>query len=1226
MASSGFSPAAPPVFNGEGFHIWVVKMRTYLQAYDLWEVVNSDVEPAPLRANPTVAQIRQHVDERTKRHKAMSCIQNCVSDVIFTRIMACETPKQAWDKLKEEFQGTERTRQQQLLNLRREFENLKMKEEETVKKYSDRIMAVVNSIRLLGEQFDEARMVEKVLSTLPERYEAKISSLEDSRDLATISLTELINALYAQEQRRASRMEEHQEGAFQAKAKRPDAGSGQMLCVNTARRRATLKESAKKKADLAKTNLNARMKKLGWLKTVVTMKNKSLLFHAQLARRKLIKAEGKGDVQKCTATGDKIIKNVLLVPEIDKNLLSISQLLEKGYSVVFKVQECQTTDPNGSSLITVNMSDKCFEVNWSGDSHSAHTTSTEDTKLWHQRLSHANFNSMARMVSKKMVENFTKTVQNEGVYEVCQMGKQARLPFPTNTSWRASTKLELVHTDVCGPMRTESLSGNRYFILFIDDCTKYCWVYFLKHKSEVVQVFMKFKAVVETEIGCKIKTIRSDNGTEYTSAQFQALCKDAGIKHQLTNVYTPQQNGVSERKNRSLMVMARCLLFEKNLPKTMWAEAVNTAVYIQNRLPTKALAHKTPFEAWFGFKPSLAHIKVFGCLCYSQVPAVKRDKLSKRAVSGILTGYSLVKKGYKILNPLTNKIQVSRDVVFDEKACWNWERNEPEAIPEELVTDQFEADQNDLEMDVDDKPVRGTRTLADIYERAHVAQEEPCIFEEAEAHQGWKQAMADEIAMIEKNQTWELVPRPANRKVIGVKWVYKAKHNADGSLNKLKARLVVKGFSQKYGLDYLETFAPSTFLNGFLEEEIYIDQPQGFVVSGKEQMVYRLKKALYGLKQAPRAWYARIDTYLVSLGFNRSVSEPTLYVKKNEAEIQLIVSLYVNDLLRTFALKVLSKFSMENCKPTSTPIAVGMKLSNQGDHEPVNESTYRSLVGCLLYLTATRPDIMFAVCLLSRFMHCCNEKHFQAAKRVLRYVKGTLSHGMLFNKAESQKLVGYTDSDWAGSCDDMKSTSGYTFTLGSTMFCWSSRKQSMVAQSAAEAEYAAAVNVVNQAIWLISSQKPLKLRSLIWTKDTFEKIWGILVATRSWFRFNVDDAARGKPGPASIKGFLRDDCELISPSQSVFIKGRNIVANSILAHELLRGHGRKHISPRCALKIYLQKAFDSVNWRFIIAVLNAVKVSDVFKGLIEACITSSQFSIFLNSGLVGYIKGAKGLR
>ncbi|XP_017628774.1 uncharacterized protein LOC108471707 [Gossypium arboreum] len=199
-------------------------MKTYLYEFDLWEVVNSDAEPAPVRANPTVAQIRQHADERTKRHKAMSCIQNSVSNVIFTIIIACESPKQVWDKLNEEFQGTKRTRQQQLLNLRWDFENLKMKEEETVKQYSNRIIAMENIIRLFREQFNEARIVEEVISTLPERYEAKISSLEDSRDLTNISFTELINVIYAQEQRRASRLEEHQEGVFQAKS-RPASSS-----------------------------------------------------------------------------------------------------------------------------------------------------------------------------------------------------------------------------------------------------------------------------------------------------------------------------------------------------------------------------------------------------------------------------------------------------------------------------------------------------------------------------------------------------------------------------------------------------------------------------------------------------------------------------------------------------------------------------------------------------------------------------------------------------------------------------------------------------------------------------------------------------------------------------------------------------------------------------------------------------------------------------------------
>ncbi|XP_017628829.1 uncharacterized protein LOC108471770 [Gossypium arboreum] len=346
MASSGFSPAAPPVFNGEGFHIWIVKMRTYLQAFDPWEVFNTDVEPAPLRANPTVAQIRQHADERTKR------------------IMACETPKQARDKLKEEFQGTERTRQQQLLNLRRDFENLKMKEEETVKQYSDRIIAWANSIRLLGEQFSEARIVEKVLSTLPERHEAKISSLEDSRDLATISLIELINALYAQEQRRASRMEEHQEDSVKDLViQRPDAvcqhykkkGHVERVCKEKGRPSQNQPQHKGKEARVAEDSSDHEEHVFaisclagqgkgskGWLLdsgctnrmspdvTIFKTLDKSCKTRVKIRNGQFIKAEGKGDVLICTSTGDKVITNVLLVPEIDRNLLSIAQLLERG--------------------------------------------------------------------------------------------------------------------------------------------------------------------------------------------------------------------------------------------------------------------------------------------------------------------------------------------------------------------------------------------------------------------------------------------------------------------------------------------------------------------------------------------------------------------------------------------------------------------------------------------------------------------------------------------------------------------------------------------------------------------------------------------------------------------------------------------------------------------------------------------------------------------------------
>ncbi|KAA3452521.1 pleiotropic drug resistance protein 3-like [Gossypium australe] len=199
MSFGSFTPPPPPIFVGENYQIWVVKLKMYLQAYDLWKV-ESDREPPPLRAYPTIAQIRQHNDEATKKYKALSCLQN--------------------DKLKEEFHGTEKTRQQQLLNLMRDFENLKMKKTETIKQYADKIMSIVNNTRLLGNQFNDRRIVEKVITTLPEMYKSKISSLEDLRDLITISLSKLINALYDR-----SKEEGHTEGAYQERNKKSSCSS-----------------------------------------------------------------------------------------------------------------------------------------------------------------------------------------------------------------------------------------------------------------------------------------------------------------------------------------------------------------------------------------------------------------------------------------------------------------------------------------------------------------------------------------------------------------------------------------------------------------------------------------------------------------------------------------------------------------------------------------------------------------------------------------------------------------------------------------------------------------------------------------------------------------------------------------------------------------------------------------------------------------------------------------
>ena len=219
MASSNISLPAPPVFTGKNYEIWAVKMKAQLRAYDLWDVVETGAEPPPLQENPTVAQMRFHSEQVAKKAKALTILHSALDDEIFMRIPNCETAKEVWDKLKEEFFGNERTKQMQVLNLRREFEALKMNDSETIKEFMSKLMKVVNQIRLMGEEFLDSRIVEKILVVLPERFESKISSLEESKDLSKISVTELVNALQAQEQRRLLRQEEATESALQVRHK-----------------------------------------------------------------------------------------------------------------------------------------------------------------------------------------------------------------------------------------------------------------------------------------------------------------------------------------------------------------------------------------------------------------------------------------------------------------------------------------------------------------------------------------------------------------------------------------------------------------------------------------------------------------------------------------------------------------------------------------------------------------------------------------------------------------------------------------------------------------------------------------------------------------------------------------------------------------------------------------------------------------------------------------------
>jgi transposase InsO family protein len=240
------------------------------------------------------------------------------------------------------------------------------------------------------------------------------------------------------------------------------------------------------------------------------------------------------------------------------------------------------------------------------------------------------------LVKKDMVKGLPVLQESNEICSDCVEGKHYRDSIPKAATWRAYEKLELVHSDICGPINPSSNGGCRYFITFIDDYSRKTWTYPLKDKSSVFEVFQRFRTLVEKQSSCVIKCLRTNRGREFTSDKFKKYCSEHGIKRQWTTVYTPQQNRVSERKNMTLMNMVRSMLTGRCVPKRFWPEAVVWATYVINRSPTLSVKNVTPEEAWSDVKLSVSHFRVFGCLAYAHVPNSQRKKLDPKSIKCIL--------------------------------------------------------------------------------------------------------------------------------------------------------------------------------------------------------------------------------------------------------------------------------------------------------------------------------------------------------------------------------------------------------------------------------------------------------------------------------------------------------------------------------------------------------------------------------------------------------------
>jgi transposase InsO family protein len=860
------------------------------------------------------------------------------------------------------------------------------------------------------------------------------------------------------------------------------------------------------------------------------------------------------------------INDVLFVPDLESNLLSVRKLEVCGFAIVFANGKAVIKHKSTEVAVAVR-TEKLYELWCELVNETAVANLTQaDAELWHRRLGHIGKTNLEKMEHLVDGMDCKKAAPGQNICETCIAGKQTKLPHDQERP-RTRRPLELIHSDVMGPINIPSWNSKRYVLCFVDDYTHFTVVYCMAEKSETFRFFKAYEAMATAHFNLSISRFRCDRGTEYLSDEMKTFFESKGIQYECTIRDTPQQNGVSERMNRTIAEKARCMLLESGLNKYLWSEAVLAAAYVINRVPTSALENKVPAEVWYDTRQDVKKIRVFGCVAYLHPPKRLMEwKFGPRSVKCYMVGYC--HNGYRLWCPEQRKVLEGRDVTFNEfKFAGDTETTDWDADAADnnrRTTSDENADQPAEEVTNEDTsenreatpvPRQSTRQrkppshLKDFHVGDDIVvfalsaetfvDDVPQVYEDIQVRDDgdfWNTAVVEELNALKENKTWTLCELPPGRKALGNRWVFKVKRDSGGAVQKYKARLVVKGCSQQKGFDYTETYAPvarlttlrillslanakklkceqldvnNAFLNGDLQEEIFMKQPQG--VDDGTSRVCKLNKSLYGLKQAPRAWNEKFDTWMKSQGFEQCKNDLCLYVKKDCDDI-LYVLLYVDDvilagnndqmmesvkssLMSRFRCKdlgvlsyfvgikvthtdngiflsnemylkgVLKRFEMENCNPISTPLEVHPPRETEGPCI-VGLKPYRELVGCLMYaMLTTRPDLCVAVNFYSRYQTNATQSQWVGLKRVLRYVKATLKYGLFLPKFSQTLLVGYADADWASEAD-RKSTSGYLFEVFGGVVSWSTRKQSVVALSSTEAEYIALSLAACELLWL----------------------------------------------------------------------------------------------------------------------------------------------------------------
>nr|GEU47915.1 hypothetical protein [Tanacetum cinerariifolium] len=734
----------------------------------------------------------------------------------------------------------------------------------------------------------------------------------------------------------------------------------------------------------------------------------------------------------------------------------LGQFCDSDLEVAFRRNVCFVRNLEGVDLLSGNRTTNLYTINlheMASASPICLMVRASSTKswLWHQRLSHLNFDTINDLAKNDLVSHLLKfKYYKEHLCPSCEQEKSKRASHPPKPIPNSRQRLHLLHMDLCVAMRIASINGKRHVLVIVDDYFRYTWVHFLRSKDEAPE---------------------------------------------------------------TLVEAARTMLIFSRAPLFLWAEAIATACFTQNRSIICRRFNKTPYELINGRKLDISFLHVFGALCYHKNDREDIGKLGAQGDIGFFIGYSADSCAYRIYNRRTKKIMKTMNVSFDELSAMAFEQRsskprlqsmtsgqissgldityapstittqQPTKVADNVPNAMFDANtfvnpfatpstsaaessslqyvdpsnmhtfyqpyprefqwtkDHPLEQ-VIEKPSRTVLTRNQLrfdgdmcMYALTVSTMEPNNVKEAMTDPAWIESMQEELLQFKRMDVWVLVPAPNNISPLTLKWIFKNKNDEENTVIRNKSCRVVRGYRQEEGLDFEESFAPvaimeairiflafathksftvfqmavkTAFLHGTLKEDVYVCQPKGFIDADHPSHVYKLKKALYGLKQAPRAWYDKLSTFLLQNNFLKGTIDLTLFIRRFDDDI----------LVSNYMLEILKKYGTESCDPVGTPMEIKDKLALDQNGTPVDATKYHSMIG------------------------------------------------LWYTKDSGFELIGFSDAGYAGCKDTFKSTSDGAQFLGEKLVSWSSKKQDCTALSTAKAEYVSLFACCAQVLWM----------------------------------------------------------------------------------------------------------------------------------------------------------------